>query len=144
VRFLKERFGFGVVARHVVQLGQVIETLRCVDMFWPKDLLSDPKRFLIKRFGFGVLAHGLVQVAQVLLTAIGRKSGHGIQGARTGLIDFDVDKYVSMIFIQPMGAFGMPRPVRSIAPIRWIGIVIAKVVSASGVDEFQQGARLDH
>jgi hypothetical protein len=98
-------------------------------MFWPKDLLSDPKRFLIKRFGFGVLAHGLVQVAQVLLTAIGRKSGHGIQGARTGLIDFDVDKYVSMIFIEPMCAFGMPKSFRMIAPVRRIQIITFKIIS---------------
>ena len=56
-RFLKERFGFGVLAHSLVQLGQVIEARRRVGMFWPKNLLPDPERFLKERFGFGVLAH---------------------------------------------------------------------------------------
>ena len=36
-RFLKERFGFGVLAHVLVQLGQVIEAIRRVGMFRPKD-----------------------------------------------------------------------------------------------------------
>jgi len=50
-------------------------------------------------------------------------------GARTGLIDFDVDKYVSMIFIEPMCAFGMPKSFRMIAPVRRIQIITFKVIS---------------
>ena len=64
--FLKERFGFGVLAHILVQLAQVIEAERRVGMFWPKDLLRDLERFLKERFGFGVLAHGAVQLAQVI------------------------------------------------------------------------------
>ena len=40
-RFLKERFGFGVLAHRLIQLGQVIEALRRVGMFPAKDLLAD-------------------------------------------------------------------------------------------------------
>ena len=42
-------------------------------MFWPKNLLPDPKRFLVERFGFGVLAHILVQQGQVI--EAGRRVG---------------------------------------------------------------------
>ena len=45
-RFLKERFGFGVLAHLLVQHGQVMRLVRRVGMFWPKNLLPDPKRFL--------------------------------------------------------------------------------------------------
>ena len=45
-RFLKERFGFGVIVRIQVQHGQVIEALRRVWMSWPQNLLPDPQRFL--------------------------------------------------------------------------------------------------
>ena len=45
-RFLKERFGFGVLAHILVQHAQVIEARRRVGMFWPKNLLPDPERFL--------------------------------------------------------------------------------------------------
>ena len=72
-RFLKERFGFGVLAHVLVQQGQVIEALRRVGMFWPKNLLPDPERFLKERFGFGVLAHRAVQAAQVI--EAGRRVG---------------------------------------------------------------------
>ena len=65
-RFLVERFGFGVLAHGVVQRGQVIEAIRHVGMFRPKDFLPDPERFLVERFGFGVLAHVLVQLARLL------------------------------------------------------------------------------
>ena len=68
-RFLKERFGFGVLAHSLVQRGQVIEAERRVGMFWPKNLLPDPERFLVERFGFGVLAHSLVQRGQVIEAA---------------------------------------------------------------------------
>jgi hypothetical protein len=57
--------------------------------------------------------------------------GHFVTRTTTGTVtQFDVDKYVPMIFIEPIGTFGMPRPMTSIAPIRWIGKVIAKVVPA--------------
>ena len=72
-RFLVERFGFGVLAHILVQLGQVIEAGRRVGMFWPKNLLPDPERFLVERFGFGVLAHSLVQRGQVI--EAGRRVG---------------------------------------------------------------------
>ena len=65
-RFLKERFGFGVLAHSLVKLGQVLEADRGVEMFWPKDLLQDPERFLKERLGSGVLAHPLVQLGQVI------------------------------------------------------------------------------
>jgi hypothetical protein len=32
-----------------------------------------------------------------------------------------------MIFVQPMGDFGMPISIRNIGPIRWIGTVMSKV-----------------
>ena len=65
-RFLKERFGFGVLAHILVEHGQVIEALGGVGMFRPKNLLPDPERFLVERFGFGVLAHILVHQGQVI------------------------------------------------------------------------------
>ena len=40
-RFLKERFGFGVLAHCLVQRGQVIEAGRRVGMFRAQDLLPD-------------------------------------------------------------------------------------------------------
>ena len=67
-RFLKERFGFGVLAHRLVQRGQVIEADRRVGMFFTKNLLQDLERFLKERFGFGVLAHRLVQQGQVIQT----------------------------------------------------------------------------
>ena len=54
-RFLKERFGFGVLAHIQVQPGQVIEAGRRVGMFRAQDLLPDPERFLVQRLGFGVV-----------------------------------------------------------------------------------------
>ena len=55
-RFLKEQFGFGVLAHNPIQRGQVIEALRRVAMLGADVLLPDPKRFLIERFGLGVFA----------------------------------------------------------------------------------------
>src|SRR5271165_3509410 len=65
-RFLKERFGFGVIARMIVQHGQVIEALGAVWVFWPQNLLADPERFLKEQFGFGVLVRIQVQHGQVI------------------------------------------------------------------------------
>ena len=60
-RFLKERFGFGVLAHFIVQPCQATEAGRSVWMFRAQYLLPDPERFLQKRFGFGVVAHIIVQ-----------------------------------------------------------------------------------
>jgi hypothetical protein len=67
-RFLKERFGFGVLAHSLVQVTQVIKALGGVEMFSGQDLLPDLERFLEERFGFGVLAHGQVHLTQVIET----------------------------------------------------------------------------
>jgi hypothetical protein len=47
-RFLKERFGFGILAHIIVQRAQVVKAGRRVGMFWPK-LLRNPERFLVER-----------------------------------------------------------------------------------------------
>jgi hypothetical protein len=65
-RFLKQRFGFGVLAHCLVQCGQVIEAKRRLGMFWRKNLPPDPERFLVERFGFGVLARRPIQQGQVI------------------------------------------------------------------------------
>ena len=65
-RFLKKRFGCGVLAHCFVQHCQVVEALGGVGMIQPKDLLPDPERFLKERFGFVVLTHSLVQLTQVI------------------------------------------------------------------------------
>ena len=78
-RFLKQGFGFGVLAHYPVQHHQVVEACRRVRMFRPKNLLSDPERFLVERFGFGVLAHGVVQHRQI----IEAQAVSGCSGPRT-------------------------------------------------------------
>jgi len=60
-RFLKKRFGFGVLTHIQVQHGQVIEALGGLGIFWPKNFLPDADRFLVERFRLGGLAHFPVQ-----------------------------------------------------------------------------------
>ena len=65
-RFLVKRFGFSVLARRLVEQGQVNEAVRRVGMFLSSHLPIDPQRFQKERLGFGVLAHSLVQQGQVI------------------------------------------------------------------------------
>jgi len=67
-RLLKQRLGFGVLVHSLVNLGQVIETLRRPGMFRPKNLLPNPEHLLEERFGFGVLVHIPVERGQLVET----------------------------------------------------------------------------
>src|SRR5271165_1703779 len=48
-RFLVERFGFGVLAHILVQVGQVIEAVRRVGMFVPSHVIRGSFLTLIRR-----------------------------------------------------------------------------------------------
>ena len=66
-RFLKERFGFGVLAHGAGTARPRSLRLAAVSgCSGPRTFWLDPERFLKERLGFGVLAHYLVQQGQVI------------------------------------------------------------------------------